>query len=104
MKMQCTVTVTLQTPQLVDAKKTNMLKIVCDKYFVKDGILACETREYNAMQDVIKVKTTGVPIVLIAKYEALYENIDEKSSDSRPSKKAVGRGSDKDKDEEDAEE
>lgn len=69
--MKCTVSVTWADK----TKKNKKTAYPCDKYFVKEGVLALETREVDGNGDLLKVKTLGIPMNTITTYEAIYEKV-----------------------------
>ena len=61
----CEVTITWK-----DAKKKKIM-YRCDRYFVKEGVIALETRSFDNGQ-LATVQTIGIPLDIIASYDALY--------------------------------
>lgn len=74
-EMKCTVVITW-----LDAKKKKTT-YVGGKYLVANGALAIEQRTYDEHKAPVKVHTTGIPLTLIASYEATYEAIEVKDDD-----------------------
>ena len=72
--MKCTVVVAW-----LDAKKKKTT-YVGGKYLVANGTLAIEQRTLDANGELIKVQSTGIPLALIAGYEATYEKVDKSES------------------------